>query len=285
VQVKRAATLLLMLLDACSPVGLLNALAPRDGVTLASGIAYGDRPRQMLDAYIPSRVGGAMPMVVFFYGGGWQSGSKEMYRFVGAALAACGVLAVIPDYRLYPEVRFPDFVYDAASAVAWTRQNAARLGGDPHRVFLMGHSAGGQIATLLALDPRYLRSIDLSPRRDISGVIGLAGAYDFLPLRSARLKAIFGPEGEWRRSQPIDYVSAQAPPMLLLAGRDDNTVDPANTLRLATRLRAAGGTVEDALYPGVGHKALIAAFAGSLVFLAPVRPTTMRFIAADECTN
>jgi acetyl esterase/lipase len=276
-----AATLLMLLLvQSCSPTAVLNALAPRDGVTPTHDVAYADGPRHRLDIYAPRRTDAPAPVVVFFYGGGWESGSKAMYRFVGASLAARGVLVAIPDYRLYPEVRFPAFMDDAAAAVAWVHANASRFGGDPYRLFLMGHSAGAQIATLLALDGDYLRAAHLSPRHDLCGAIGLAGPYDFLPLHSATLQAIFGPEAERPRSQPINYVSAQAPPMLLLAGRGDHTVDPGNTLRLAAGLRAAGGTVEDRLYPVVGHRALIAGFSGPLSFLAPVRQATLNFVAA-----
>jgi acetyl esterase/lipase len=274
-----AAILLMLLISACSPTAVLNALAPRDGIAVTSDIPYGDGPRHTLDVYAPRMAAGPTPVVVFFYGGNWDSGAKAMYRFVGAALAARGVLTVIPDYRLYPQVRFPDFMYDAAAAVAWTRANAARFGGDPHRLFLMGHSAGAQIATLVALDASYLRSVDMSPR-EVCGVIGLAGPYDFLPLHDAELQVIFGAEAERPRSQPINYVSPLAPPMLLLAGRDDDTVDPGNTLRLATRLRAVDASVQDELYPGVGHKALIAAFARPLGFLAPVREAVLRFVEA-----
>jgi acetyl esterase/lipase len=163
--------------------------------------------------------------------------------------------------------------------VAWTRANAARFGGDPNRLFLMGHSAGGQIAALLALDGSYLRAEGMSPN-EVCGVIGLAGPYDFLPLDTDTLKAIFGPEAERPRSQPINYVSPLAPPMLLLAGQDDDTVDPGNTVRLAARLRNDGRPVDDMLYPGVGHKTLIASFSGPLTFLAPARAATLRFIAA-----
>jgi acetyl esterase/lipase len=277
----RAAILPLVLMSAaCSPTSVLNAVAPRDGVTLTRDIPYQDGPRHKLDVYAPRPSAPPVPVVVFFYGGSWDSGSKNMYRFVGAALAARGVMTVIPDYRLYPEVHFPAFMNDAAAAVAWTRDNARRFGGDPRRLFLMGHSAGGQIATLLALDASYLRAEGLSAQHDICGVIGLVGPYDFLPLHSATLEAIFGPENERPQSQPINFVSAQAPPMLLLAGRDDDTVDPDNTLRLAARLRAVGGIVEDKLYPGVGHITLIAAFSGSLTFLAPVRAAALSFIAA-----
>jgi len=269
----------MLLVAACSPTTVLNALAPRDGITVARDIPYAGGARQALDVYAPRQSDTPAPVVVFFYGGNWDSGSKAMYRFVGAALAARGVLTVIPDYRLYPQVRFPAFMDAAAAALAWTRANIARYGGDPHRLFLMGHSAGGQIATLLALDATYLRAVDLSPH-DVCGVIGLAGPYDFLPLHDDALKRIFGPEAERPRSQPINYVSPQAPPMLLLAGRDDTTVDPSNTLRLAARLRAAGASAQDEFYPGIGHKALIAAFARVLGFLAPARDAAVRFIEA-----
>lgn len=276
----------MLLLGACSPTAVLNALAPREGVTLTRDVAYADGAGHGLDIYAPTAAAVAAsasaPVVVFFYGGNWESGSKEMYRFVGATLAARGVLTVIPDYRLYPQVRFPTFIDDAAAAVAWTRDNAARFGGDPHRLFLMGHSAGAQIAALLALDASYLQAVGLTPQRDLCGVIGLAGPYDFLPLRSATLKAIFGPETEWPRSQPINFVSTQAPPTLLLAGQDDTTVEPGNTLRLAARLRASGASVEDELYPGVGHKSLVAAFSGPLTFLAPTREAVLHYVGASR---
>jgi acetyl esterase/lipase len=276
---------LVLALSACSPTAVLNAIAPRDGVTVTRDVAYQDGSRHRLDVYAPLPSATPAPVVVFFYGGGWESGSKEMYRFVGAALAARGVMTVIPDYRLYPEVRFPAFMEDAAAAVAWAHDNATRLGGDPHRLFLMGHSAGGQIATLLALDGSYLRAAGLLPERTIRGVIGLAGPYDFLPLHSDTLKAILGSEAEQQRAQPINFVSTDAPPMLLLAARDDDTVDPGNTMRLAARLRTAGVSVEAELYPNVGHKTLIAGFSWPLTFLAPVREAVLRFVAAHGPGN
>ena len=279
--IRSPATLMaVVMLHFCSATPLLNALAPRDGITRTRDIAYASGPRHTLDIYAPRAAAAPAPVLVFFYGGGWTSGSKETYRFVGAALAARGVLVVIPDYRLYPAVRFPAFMNDAAAAVGWARANAARFGGDAHRLFLMGHSAGGQIAGLLALDPGYLQSVDLSAGRDICGVIGLAAPYDFRTVGGADMRGIFGPEVEWPRAEPIDHVSAGAPPMLLLAGREDRTIDPRNTLLLAAKLRDAGVSVRDELYPDVGHLTLIEAFGSPLVFLAPAREATLRFVAA-----
>ncbi len=178
--------LVVLLLHFCSPTPALNALAPHDGLTLTGDIAYADGPRHTLDVYAPRPAATPAPVLVFFYGGGWSSGAKAMYRFIGAAMAARGMLVVIPDYRLHPEVSFPAFMDDMVAAVAWAHANAAKFGGDPHRLFLMGHSAGGQIAALLALDAGYLRSAALSPERDVCGVIGLAAPYDYPAARQRR---------------------------------------------------------------------------------------------------
>ena len=246
---------------------------------IAQDLAYGATPRLKLDIYAPAtRDKEQFAIVVFFYGGGWESGDRSLYRFVGASLAAQGVVTVVPDYRVYPEVRFPAFMDDAAQAVAWAHAHAADFGGDPQRLFLMGHSAGGQIATLLALDGRYLRNAGIEPEA-ITGVVGLAGPYDFLPLRDPTLKTIFGAESDWPRSQPIDFVTRGAPKMLLLAGDDDDTVDPGNSRRLAARLQAAGDDVRLIIYPRIGHKTLIGALADPLTFLAPVRNDLLSFIA------
>ena len=273
-----APTLLATLLAACSPVGVLNALAPSSGIMLLQGLAYAPGPRHRLDVYAPTALGTRRAVVLFFYGGGWEEGSRAEYRFVGAALARHGLVAVIPDYRLYPHVRFPAFMHDAAAAFSWTAANIADFGGNPRRIFIMGHSAGAQIAALLALDTRYLDDAGADPG-DIAGVIGLAGPYDFLPLRTPTLQAIFGSEDEWPLSQPINYVTSEAPPFFLAAGTADKTVYPFNTEHLAARLRRDGVPVAEKLYPGLGHKLLIGGFAGVLTPLLPVRRDVFDFIA------
>jgi len=268
-------------LAGCSPVTVLNATAPRDGVTVDSGIAYASGPNHQLDVYAPAPACANAPVVVFFYGGGWEDGDRGMYRFVGAALAKRGVVVVIPDYRRYPEVRFPAFMDDAAAAVAWSHNHIARYGGDPSRMFLMGHSAGAHIATLLALDTHYLDDAGVDPGV-ITGVIGLSGPYDFLPLTDPVLQAIFGPEKTWATSQPINYVTRTAPPMLLATGTADRTVYPRNTEHLAARLRDAGVAVDERRYSGIGHELMIGAFATPLSLLAPSRRDTLDFIAAHH---
>ena len=261
-----AGLLPLLLGSGCSADRIVDDLTPHEGYRLIADRPYGEGPRRKLDVYLPDPPAGHAPMVVFFYGGNWQSGDKAIYRFIGQALASRGVVAVIPDYRLYPEARYADFLADAAAAVAWSGDHAAELGGNPARLFLMGHSAGAYIAAMLALG-----------RPKIAGMIGLSGPYDFLPLTDPALRRIFAPENAWPSTQPIFYARGDAPPLLLLTG-DDDTVDPGNTARLAARIRGLGGDVTEKHYPGVGHLQIIGAMAAPFHFIAPTLADTIGFV-------
>jgi acetyl esterase/lipase len=264
---RRPLVLLMLLTAGCTPADPLNMLAWRGGWDVTSSIPYASGPRHTLDVYAPRGAADA-PVIVFFYGGNWQSGRKEMYRFVAAALAARGYVTIVPDYRVYPDV-FPAFLEDGALAVAWAKQNAARFGGNPGKLVLMGHSAGAHIAAMVTLDGQWLRTVGLDSQKDIAGLIGIAGPYDFLPLRDPTLQAIFAAD-DMTRTQPISFVSGGEPPALLVTGRTDQTVSPGNTRRLAARLRAAGNDVSEIVYPRVGHLSIIGAFAPVLRFLAPL---------------
>jgi len=233
----------------------------------------------MLDIYLPAATGTPPPVVVFFYGGGWKSGDRAMYQFVGRSLAGCGAITIIPDYRVWPDTGFPGFLLDAAAAVAFSRQHASRLGGDPERLFLAGHSAGAYIAAMLALDPEWLAGAGIDQKSALAGVAGLAGPYDFLPLHDPVLEQIFAPAGP--RTQPITFAANARAPMLLLAGADDTTVYPANSTRLAARVRLWGGQASTMIYPGIGHVGLAAALSPPLGFLAPVRNDICRFLGLD----
>jgi acetyl esterase/lipase len=259
--------------------GVLNATAPQGGFDVRRSIAYGSGPRRVLDLYRPRALRGA-PAIIFYYGGRWESGEKELYFFLASALARRGIAIAVPDYRVYPEVRFPAFLEDAARAVHFVIDNAAGFGIDPSRIFLMGHSAGAHIAAMLRLDARWLGAMKLNPRRDLAGMIGLAGPYDFLPLNDATLEAIFG-DGDLAHTQPISFVGRNEPPILLATGGADRTVSPGNTRRLAARIRDGGGQVTDIVYPRVGHLALIGAFAPLLRLVAPVLRAVVRFIERE----
>jgi len=217
-----------------------------------------------------------VPIVVFIYGGSWQNGSRADYRFVGEALASAGFVTVIADYRVYPETLFPGFVDDAAAAVSWARAHASAYGADPRRLFLVGHSAGAQIVGMLATDNRYLRAQGLD-KSMIAGMVGLAGPYDFLPLRDNTLKRIF-PEDRRAASQPIHFVDGTEPPIFLGVGNADKTVDPGNTSRFAARLTQAGDRVTVVHYPRLNHALTVGVVGAPLRFIAPVRRDVVTFI-------
>ena len=261
----------------CSTVDVLNRLEPKAGVEIVPDLAFGPAAGDRLDVYRP-KSGKPGPLVVFLYGGSWDSGSRSIYGFVGAALASHGYTVVIPDYRVYPQVVYPAFLQDNARAVRWARDHAAEYGGDPARLVLMGHSAGAYNAAMLANDPRWLAAEGLDAHRDIVAWVGLSGPYDFLPLQSDELKTIFGPEDQRPATQPINYVDGRAAPAFLGVGVQDKVVNPGNTARMAERIRQKGGEVVVRRYGRVTHAMMIGVLAAPLRGIAPVLDDVEAFI-------
>ena len=262
------------LLASCSKLDALNGLnrlTPGDGhvARVVEGAAFGSDPRQKLDVYAPAgravtaNDGGpaigqaAYPVLIFFYGGGWNSGSRGDYSFVARAFAARGFVVVVPDYRLVPQVVFPAFVDDAARSLRWTVDHIAEYGGDPRRI-VAGHSAGAYNAMMLALDTDLARRAGVAPGA-VRAVVGLAGPYDFLPLDVASSIAAFGHAPDLVATQPVHYARRDAPPALLLTGADDDVVRPRNAVALDAALRRAGASSELKIYPGIGHVGILLA--------------------------
>lgn len=258
----------------------LNALTPGDGgvVRRVDGAAYGAEARQRLDVYAPEHAAGPLPVVVFFYGGGWNSGDRGGYGFAARAIAAKGFVVVVPDYRLVPAVRFPAFVDDAAAAIRWTVEHIAASGGDPARIAVAGHSAGAHIALLVTLDRHYLAAAGVPGA--IKAAVGLAGPYDFLPLDATSAIDAFGAAPNKVLTQPIHFARADAPPVLLLTGDADDVVRPRNTAALAAALRALGAPVAVRTYPGVGHIGILLALSKPFRGKADVLATIAQFLHA-----
>jgi acetyl esterase/lipase len=255
--------------SACSPLDVLNSLVPETSYRLSEGIAYGPHSRQRLDVYRPATDQEPSPAVIFFYGGAWKSGDRKDYRFVGESLARRGLTAIIPDYRLYPEVRFPAFVEDGAAATRWVLDQIGPYGADPHHVFLTGHSAGAYIAAMLAVDPSYLKAVGKSPA-DICGVISVSGPISFDPLDFESTRPIFEDAPDQRPIRPIKAIHAGAPPFLLLHGLADETVYPENATKFEEALNANQVPVSLQLVPGIGHYRIIAGMASPLEGWLPV---------------
>ena len=268
---------------ACSPIGAINALVRTDTYRASEGVAYGPLPRQKLDVFTPVTPAPASgwPVAVFFYGGFWTSGERADYKFVGEALAEHGVLALVADYRLYPEASYPAFLEDSAKAVAYGIEQAKALGGDPKRVFVMGHSAGGYNAAMLATQPRWLAATGHAPA-ELHGWIGLAGAYDFFPLEpGSPARPVFHHPDYPDHAQPINEVTAASPRAFLGGPLNDKVVSPQrSTLAMAAKLKGAGVPIELHMYEGVSHSVLIGSFARPLRGLSSALADVVAWINA-----
>lgn len=267
-----------LLLSACSAGSLFNLIVPTKGYSIRRDIAYAPGPRHALDIYIPDKISGKTPVILFFYGGSWQTGAKEDYRAFGQAMTSKGFIAVIADYGVWPDTKYPGFVEDGARALAFVQKNIAKHGGDPKRIFLAGHSAGAYIAVTLAANRSYAKDAGADP--DVAGVIGIAGPYDFLPLTDKTLIAIFG-GAHVRATQPIDYVDGPRPPMLLAHGTADSVVGIGNSRRLAARLRQFHSPVEAVEYKGVGHIGIILSLAPGFRGRTTLLEDISRFVRAN----
>ena len=270
------AALLALLVTGCQSAffGFVNRNSAEPDAT----VVYDATRNLSLDIYRPRDAGPEAPVVLFFYGGSWQMGTRAQYRFVGSRLAENGVVAIVADYRTWPAAGFPAFMGDAARAVRWTLDHAREQGGDPQRVYIAGHSAGAQIAALLGTDARHLDAVERRPQ-DLAGVIGLSGPYDFVI--SGKLEEIFGPRSQWPEAMAVRFVDGDEPPFLLVHGDQDRTVDVGNSRKLEFALRRKGIDATLLILPGGNHFVTAAAFYDP--DRAPeVLPAVLRFVGAGN---
>ncbi|MDP3907579.1 alpha/beta hydrolase [Novosphingobium sp.] len=244
----------------------------------ATGVSYGSHPDQQLEVIVPNTPG-PHPVLVFIHGGGWNSGIPGDYHFIGRTFARAGYVVVLPGYRLGQAGRYPAMLEDSAAAVRWTLDNAARHGGDPDRVFLMGHSAGAYNAVMLGLERQWLGRQGV-PDGFVKGVIGLSGPYDFAPFTTDSARAAFGHVPDPAQTQPVHYARADAPPMLLLTGDTDVTVKPRNSIALAKALTAVGTPTQAVVLKDVDHSGTVMKLARPFRRDARVLDAVLAFLAA-----
>jgi acetyl esterase/lipase len=255
---------------------MLSSLVSESGLVVERDIAYGPHPRQTLDIYRAGHEATTAPLVLFFYGGGWTSGDRATYAFVGAGLAANGVTTVVADYRLFPEVRFPTFCDDAALAYAWVHEHVACRGRRP--IVLMGHSAGAHIAALVTFDPAYRTAAAGDRLPAPSAYVGLSGPYAFDPTSWPTTREIFATAPTADVARPVVLGLNGGPPTLLAHGGADEVVHPVAVEMLADSLRVARTPVSTRIYNGIGHAGLIMTFAQPLRWRAPLLGDVLRFV-------
>jgi acetyl esterase/lipase len=258
---------------------LFNSLAADGGVAVETGVGYGSHPRQVMDVYRPQSERARQPIVLFLYGGGWTSGERATYRFAGAAFAAQGYTTVIPDYRIFPEVRFPAFVEDVQGAYRFVAERFRDKCNRARPIVVVGHSAGAWLGAMVAHDAagRGVKAGAGVPAP--AAFVGLAGPYAFDPTTWPSTREIFSPAaGAPDRARPIAYARAGAPPSLLVHGGADETVKLYNTRDFASALEGHGNVAQVIEYPGIGHSGLVMALARPLRWRAPVLADSVAFI-------
>lgn len=237
---------------------------------IAKNIAYGSLPRQKLDVYQPDPASSngtdpGYPVLVYIYGGVWNSGDKELYAPVAQRLLPGGMIVVVPDYRIYPEGKYREQTDDVAAALSWVLENIRDYGGDPARVVLGGQSAGAHLSALALLDEQWLAKYGHSSA-EVCGYYGISGVYDInaqmdyerskggtAPIMTAVME---GPDN-FTAASPATYVRSGLPPMLLIHGDADETVPISMSENFQAKLESIGATSEFVTYPGAGHSGLL----------------------------
>ncbi len=242
---------------------------------VVTDIAYYDAPdahptKHRLDLFVPEGLKDA-PVVIFVHGGGWTSGDKRLYSFVGRAFAQQGFVTAVINYRLSPQVQHPAHIEDVARAFVWVYRNIAQYGGNPEKIFVMGHSAGGHLTALLALDERYLRAHGLSLAA-IKGAIPISGVYD-VTATLALYRTVFGADPEQRRNaSPIAHVGPNKPPFLIIYAQFDFPGFDAQAQQLLSLLKQYDNEAALVEIPNRDHVTIIATVG------APGDPTTEEIV-------
>ncbi len=238
---------LLLLFAACTPVKFLNTITPSGSYKFAKDVAYMDGERQKLDIYQPKDPKPGTPVIIFVHGGSWDTGSKSIYKFVGEAFASQGYTTVIPNYRLYPDVVYPEFVNDTAAAIAYTAKRYPERG-----LIVIGHSAGAYNAMMVTVEPKYLQAQGVEVCQTIAGTVGLAGPYGAFPLKAERLLIIF-PDRHTAEDAPVNLIKGPTPPIFMAIGDKDTTVSELHSTELQKLIGARGGSADYKMYPGLNH--------------------------------
>lgn len=272
--------------QALSPLAIVNGITSSGGVGVSKNILYGDEPLQDLDVYYPksltkamkaeSSIIGSYPMVVFVHGGSWENGNKDQYAFVGQSLAQAGYVTAVINYRKAPEHVYPDYVEDAAQAIAWSIDNATSLHADPKRLAVVGHSSGAFNAVAAVANEDFLAPYGIKPT-DIATVIGIAGPYSY-DFRKFDSSTAFAADATPDEVMPDRQIKGEQPPYLLLTAEKDKIVHVTNTIKMTQALKDAGVSVETGEIEGASHATSIGAMAPPLRWINDVRAQVLAYL-------
>lgn len=266
-------------LAACAPVSILNGITPSSSFAKTKNVSYGDAKYEVLDVYRSEKPKADAPVLVFIHGGSWDSGSKNIYKFLAEGFTRSGYDIVVPNYRLYPEAKFPNFLHDNAKAVAHTQKTFPG-----RKIVLIGHSAGAYNVLMLGLRDEYLAGAGVDRCAAIAGIVGLATPTGVVPLESARLIEIF-PDKFTGEDAVLNNVTGPAPALFLGHGEKDTTVYPISSTTLAEKVVARGGKATAEVYPGQNHIDVVKILSRHFDDNATLKADIVKFIDALPSTG
>jgi acetyl esterase/lipase len=274
----------------------LRLLGARGKVVRVADIAYVEgspHPKHRLDLYLPKGEK-KFPVVHFLHGGYWVSGDKQyylpvtgLYANIGNALAKEGIGVVVQNYRLAPEAKFDEILGDALKGLAWTQANIGKHGGDPDRVFLMGHSAGGHMTALLAADQYRLAKGRVDAEK-IKGYVALSAIFDLADMERKNGRQfndsvthkVFGDDpAALVRHSPVTHVKGGMPPMLVMIGENDFPYLIPQGLHALDLMASTGNVPTYVVVPGYAHMDLVLHFGRNG---DPVAEHVVRFVRGTK---
>jgi len=221
-------------------------------------VAFGSSSDEILDIYTPIKGGRPAPVQVFYHGGYWRSFKAADFAFVAERFAEAGVLAVIVNYALVPAVRIGELVRQCRAALAWVHGNVARHGGDPNRIFISGHSAGGHlVAALTAMAPP---AGEPDVRALLQGGVSLSGLFDLEPIRLCYLQETLQlTPAEVAANSPARHLPAAAKPLVLAYGAEESQEYARHSTEYGHALAARGIPCAVRALAGYNHMSVCSA--------------------------
>lgn len=246
-----------------------------------TNIAYGENLKHSLDVVSSENCIGS-PILLFVHGGSWRWGQKDYHRAIGKQFARNGVVFVSINYRLYPEVRFPEFPRDLARAIFWVRQNVERFGGNKKKIFLIGHSAGAHNACLVAMDEKYLNEFG-GNLNWIKGVIPMACPFEFDPTKEFLYRDLFPNEKDINTLMPMGIeIKNKLPPFFIMHGKFDPILPENQVYEFAEKIKDFGGEAEVRIYSSHGHFSLVRRTTSWHIWPFPLLKDILNFIRSNE---
>ena len=258
--------LLVLTVSSCA----FKSVTRSKNITYLNADSSRNKPAQQLNVFAPRKHGPPKDVLLFIHGGSWNSGKKSTYNFFGNRLARKNIVAVIIDYPKSPAANYDEMSTDAALAVKWVKENIGRYGGDPQKIFISGHSAGGHLAALICTDDTYFNKLKM--QQPVKGIVLIDAAgldmYGYLQSENfgsgnTYLQTFTTDPATWKQASPLYHLHPGLPPILIYRGGKTYPSIEVSNEKFITALHGLGYKTPYHILKGKKHVAMITQFLNS----------------------